>query len=94
MRFTIGFAKQVWAGLLVLLALTVVLGVVYPAARSLMASPAALQAMGDEMRERRRQQAGAVAVLLAEVSGGDPFDESLSRTWPELQAELGDEFGA
>ncbi|MCT6733182.1 MULTISPECIES: potassium-transporting ATPase subunit C [Rhodococcus erythropolis group] len=32
MRFTIGFAKQVWAGLLVLLALTVVLGVVYPAA--------------------------------------------------------------
>lgn len=34
----------------------------------------------------------AEAVLLAEVSGGDPFDESLSRTWPELQAELGDEF--
>lgn len=32
MRFTIGFAKQVWAGLLVLLALTVVLGVIYPAA--------------------------------------------------------------
>lgn len=32
MRFTIGFAKQAWAGLLVLLALTVVLGVVYPAA--------------------------------------------------------------
>ena len=30
-------------------------GVVYPAARSLMASPAALQAMGAEMRERRRQ---------------------------------------
>ncbi|MGV0157202.1 potassium-transporting ATPase subunit C [Rhodococcus sp. GB-02] len=32
MRFTIGFAKQVWAGLLVLLALTIVLGVIYPAA--------------------------------------------------------------
>ncbi|MCJ0903299.1 potassium-transporting ATPase subunit C [Rhodococcus sp. ARC_M6] len=32
MRFTIGFAKQAWAGLLVLLALTVILGVVYPAA--------------------------------------------------------------
>lgn len=32
MRFTIGFAKQAWAGLLVLLALTVVLGVLYPAA--------------------------------------------------------------
>ncbi|WP_027499263.1 potassium-transporting ATPase subunit C [Rhodococcus sp. UNC363MFTsu5.1] len=32
MRFTIGFVKQVWAGLLVLLALTVILGVIYPAA--------------------------------------------------------------
>ncbi|CAM3199236.1 potassium-transporting ATPase subunit C [Prescottella defluvii] len=32
MRFGIGFLKQVWAGLLVLLALTVVLGVLYPAA--------------------------------------------------------------
>ncbi|WP_137724266.1 potassium-transporting ATPase subunit C [Prescottella subtropica] len=32
MRFGIGFLKQVWAGLLVLLALTVVLGVAYPAA--------------------------------------------------------------
>ncbi|OYD71070.1 potassium-transporting ATPase subunit C [Rhodococcus sp. OK302] len=32
MRFTIGFAKQAWAGLLVLLALTVILGVIYPAA--------------------------------------------------------------
>ena len=32
MRFTIGFAKQVWAGLLVLLSLTVILGVIYPAA--------------------------------------------------------------
>ncbi|MGW6377287.1 potassium-transporting ATPase subunit C [Rhodococcus sp. NPDC055112] len=32
MRFTIGLVKQVWAGLLVLLALTVILGVIYPAA--------------------------------------------------------------
>ncbi|NMM90843.1 K+-transporting ATPase subunit C [Rhodococcus sp. SRB_17] len=32
MRFTIGFAKQARAGLLVLLALTVILGVIYPAA--------------------------------------------------------------
>ncbi|MFD4182323.1 potassium-transporting ATPase subunit C [Rhodococcus sp. NPDC058514] len=32
MRFTIGFLRQVWAGLLVLLALTVILGVIYPAA--------------------------------------------------------------
>ena len=32
MRFTIGFAKQAWAGLLVLLALTAILGVIYPAA--------------------------------------------------------------
>lgn len=32
MRFAIGFVKQVWAGLLVLLALTVILGVLYPAA--------------------------------------------------------------
>ncbi|TQF67135.1 potassium-transporting ATPase subunit C [Rhodococcus spelaei] len=32
MRFTIGFMRQVWAGLLVLLALTAVLGVLYPAA--------------------------------------------------------------
>lgn len=32
MRFAIGFLKQVWAGLLMLLALTVILGVLYPAA--------------------------------------------------------------
>lgn len=32
MRFAIGFLKQVWAGLLVLLALTAILGVLYPAA--------------------------------------------------------------
>lgn len=32
MRFTMGFAKQVWAGLLVLLTLTAILGVIYPAA--------------------------------------------------------------
>ncbi len=32
MRFGIGFLKQVWAGLLVLLALTAILGVLYPAA--------------------------------------------------------------
>ncbi|MFC9787982.1 potassium-transporting ATPase subunit C [Rhodococcus sp. NPDC127528] len=32
MRFTIGLMRQVWAGLLVLLALTVILGVLYPAA--------------------------------------------------------------
>ncbi|WP_137874908.1 potassium-transporting ATPase subunit C [Rhodococcus sp. Q] len=32
MRFTIGMLRQVWAGFLVLLALTAVLGVLYPAA--------------------------------------------------------------
>ncbi|RDI22443.1 K+-transporting ATPase ATPase C chain [Rhodococcus sp. AG1013] len=32
MRFAIGFLKQVWAGLLVLLALTAIVGVLYPAA--------------------------------------------------------------
>ena len=32
MRFTIGMLRQVWAGLLVLLTLTAVLGVLYPAA--------------------------------------------------------------
>ncbi|MBM4727359.1 K+-transporting ATPase subunit C [Prescottella equi] len=32
MRFAIGFLKQVWAGLLVLLTLTAILGVLYPAA--------------------------------------------------------------
>lgn len=33
---------------------------------------------------------GARAVLLAEISGGDPFDEAVSRPWAELAAAVPD----
>ncbi|MGW4478635.1 potassium-transporting ATPase subunit C [Rhodococcus triatomae] len=76
MRFTIGFLRQMWAGLLVLLALTAVLGVLYPAVVWGVGRIGSDSAEGSPVHDTNGCPVGSALVgvdPVAPADGPDPF---------------------